>query len=67
MNCYLPLGDTSYPEGNIQQCKGELKEELQNLIIQKLHSYILENLDKISGELSTLEATPLESSLNVTQ
>jgi hypothetical protein len=54
MECLLPLGSTASPESDIAKCHGELKEEMQNLIIQKLHSYILENLGEIGGELSDL-------------
>lgn len=51
MTCLLPKGSISMPESDIARCHGVLKEELQNLIIQKLHSYILENLGTISSEL----------------
>ena len=51
MNCYLPLGSAVSPESDITRCHGVLKEELQNLIIQKMHSYIVENLGEISEEL----------------
>jgi len=54
MNCYLALGDTSPPEADISVCHGSLKEELQNLIIQKLHSYIVENIGEISEELEKI-------------
>jgi hypothetical protein len=51
MTCLLPDKSTALPESDIARCSGELKEELQNLIIQKLHTYILENLGTISQEL----------------
>lgn len=51
MNCYLPLESKINPESDLKKCHGELKEELQNLIIQKLHSYILDNLGEIGEEL----------------
>jgi len=51
MNCYLPVGLIASPEQNLEDCKGKLKEELQNLIIKRMHSYILENLGEISEEL----------------
>ncbi len=59
MYCELPLGYSGYPESNLKRCTGELKEELQELIIQKLHSYILENLNDIGKELNNIEASPL--------
>ena len=49
MTCLLPLGSVVSPEGDISLCHGLLKEELQNLIIQKLHSYVVENLGDISN------------------
>ena len=54
MNCLLLLEDTSPPEKDISRCSGLLKEELQNKIIQKLHSYILENVGEIGEELDTV-------------
>lgn len=51
MDCYLPFGSAVAPEGDLSRCHGILKEELQNSIIQKLHSYILENIGQISEEL----------------
>jgi hypothetical protein len=54
MECLLPIGNTASPEGDISKCHGVLKEEMQNLIIQKLHTYVVENLGEIGGELSDL-------------
>lgn len=51
MNCYLPIGSIKSPETDISICHGILKEELQNTIIRKLHSYILENVGEIGEEL----------------
>lgn len=51
MTCLLPEKSVSMPESDILRCHGVLREELQNLIIQKLHGYILENLGTISDEL----------------
>ncbi|MBI4895499.1 MAG: hypothetical protein HY831_03325 [Candidatus Aenigmarchaeota archaeon] len=51
MTCYLPLGSTASPEGDIDACHGILKEELQDLIIQKMHLYIIQNIGKIEEEI----------------
>lgn len=56
MTCLLPLGSIGTPESDLSVCHGTLKEEMQNLIIQKLHAYIVENVGQI-GE--GLEQTPL--------
>jgi hypothetical protein len=55
MTCYLPLGIVTAPEGNPNICVGRLKEEMQWLIIQKLHEYIVQNLGEISGEVTSIE------------
>lgn len=52
MACFVPLGNTNSPEDNLDKCEGKLKEELQGLIIQNLHAYILENLGEIREELN---------------
>jgi len=52
MNCFLPLGVTDFPEKDISRCHGLLKESLQDTIIQKLHSYILNNIGQINEELN---------------
>jgi len=51
MICYLPLQDISFPESDISRCHGILKEELQDLIIQKLHDYIIEGVGDIGESL----------------
>ena len=54
MDCKLPLESAILPESDISRCHGELKEELQSLIIQKLHKYIVENVNEIGEELDQL-------------
>jgi hypothetical protein len=51
MDCYLPLGSTAAPQENLAKCSGLLKEEMQGLLIKRLHNYITENLGEIGGEL----------------
>ncbi|MFC1666123.1 hypothetical protein ACFLZF_00195 [Nanoarchaeota archaeon] len=51
MSCYLALGDDSLPESNLANCHGLLKEELQKIMIEKLHLYIIENIGEIGKEL----------------
>lgn len=52
MNCFLALGVVDFPEKDISKCHGLLKESLQDIIIQKLHNYILGNLGEIDRELN---------------
>ncbi len=51
MTCILPRGIAMIPESNIGNCHGLLKENLQDLIIKKLHTYIVQNLGKINLEM----------------
>lgn len=54
MLCELDIGTRSMPETDISKCSGKLKEEMQNLIIQKLHFYIIENVGEIGEELKSV-------------
>jgi len=51
MLCYLPLGSISAPQENLARCHGSLKEEMQAIIIKRLHNYIVDNLGEIGEEL----------------
>lgn len=48
MICTLPKGVIMLPESNIGNCHGLLKEGLQDLIIKKLHTYLIKNLGIIN-------------------
>ncbi|NPE26457.1 hypothetical protein HNV12_00445 [Methanococcoides sp. SA1] len=52
MNCFVPLGVVVAPESDIGSCHGGLKEGLQELVIEKLHSYLVQNLGKLNFEVS---------------
>lgn len=52
MECLLAFGFTGNPQDNLENCHGLLKEELQNMIIKKMHSYILTNVGKVGEELN---------------
>ncbi len=52
MDCYLPLGSLKNPEADLSFCNGVLKEEIQNLMIKKLYSYVIDNIGEISKELN---------------
>jgi hypothetical protein len=51
MTCMLPEKVVMIPESNIGRCHGLLKEGLQDLVIKKLHTYLVQNLGKINLEL----------------
>ena len=51
MNCLYELGISAYPERELDLCHGKLKENIQSVIIENLHKYIVDNLGEISEEL----------------
>ena len=51
MRCNLPKGVVMIPESDIGNCHGELKEGLQDLVIKKLHTYLVRNLGKLNLEI----------------
>ena len=52
MECILPINSIQAPERDISKCQGSLKEEMQALIIKRLHNYIVNNVGKIGEELT---------------
>lgn len=53
MICSHPVGIAGYPEKNLAICKGELKEGLQSIVIEKLYKYIVANIGEIREEIFT--------------
>ena len=51
MTCMLPKGVIMIPESDIGNCHGTLKEGLQDLIIKKLYTYLVQNIGKINLEV----------------
>jgi len=47
MVCKLLKGESANPEEVISQCSGKLKEDLQEIIISRMHDYLLENLGEL--------------------
>jgi|SRR3989344_3747308 len=50
MLCMVQKGETRFPEKDISRCTGILKEDMQDLIIQRMHNYLLENVGEIKQE-----------------
>ncbi len=50
MICRFNKKDDAFPENDISKCSGILKEEMQEIIIQNMHNYLLENLGEIQEE-----------------
>ena len=51
MTCMLPESVVMLPESDIGRCSGLLKEGLQDLVIKKLHTYLVQNLGRINLEV----------------
>lgn len=51
MVCYLDYGVVSLPESDLSKCHGELKEALQEQVINKLYTYLVQNLGQINRNL----------------
>ena len=51
MTCMLPEKVVMIPESNIGKCHGLLKEGLQDLVIKKLHTYLVQNVGRINLEI----------------
>lgn len=54
MTCSYPLGTSNYPEKDLTKCSGKLREELQTIIINKLHIYIINNLGELNQSIQNL-------------
>ena len=50
MTCTFLKSEIRLPEKDLFNCEGELKEKLQEIIIQKMHNYLLNNLGEVGGE-----------------
>jgi len=51
MQCGFPKGVVDYPEKDLGNCHGRLKEEMQGIIIKRLHTYIVDNIGEIDEAL----------------
>lgn len=54
MECAYPTGISTYPEKDLTRCSGKLREELQTIVINKLHSYLLSNLGQLNESIRSL-------------
>ena len=54
MDCSLPFGIVVVPEGDTTICHGRLKEEIQSIIIKRMHAQIIQNIGKISAETTNI-------------
>jgi hypothetical protein len=54
MSCAYQIGLSAYPEKDLTKCSGQLKEELQTIIINKLHIYIINNIGQLNESIKGL-------------
>ena len=54
MICSLPISVFDYPEKQLSECHGRLKESFQEIIIERLHSQILNNIGEIDDSLGLI-------------
>lgn len=47
MICDVDKGSSALPEKTLSKCTGVLKEQMQEIIIQKMHDYLLKNIGQI--------------------
>jgi len=50
MVCEVIKGDVRPPEEDIYYCSGPLREEIQEILIQRMHNYLLQNVGEIKQE-----------------
>jgi len=54
MICKIPLRVAQNPEDDLSYCSGELKEKMLEIIIQRMHEYIYQNMGEIKKEFDKL-------------
>lgn len=47
MVCEVHKGGDKFPEKDMLRCSGVLREELQEILIQRMHNYLLKNIGEI--------------------
>ena len=50
MECSILRSSAEFPENDIASCSGKLKEGIQEVMIQRMHNYLLKNIGKINEE-----------------
>lgn len=51
MACFYKPGVIAYPEKNLAVCHGELKEDLQSVLLERMYKYVVTNLGDIRQEV----------------
>ncbi|MBD3252675.1 hypothetical protein GF386_03020 [Candidatus Pacearchaeota archaeon] len=50
MICYVSKNSAGLPEGDLSKCTGSLREELQAILLERMHDYIVQNIGEIKKE-----------------
>lgn len=53
MTCYLPIGLKVLPQSKIEFCTGELREEIQTVIISELYETVGQNIVELQSSLKS--------------
>lgn len=51
MGCFMPFSSYYYPDGDLSRCSGLLKEGLQEVLIQRLKTEVVNNLEDINLDI----------------
>lgn len=54
MSCNVVKNDAQYPEKDLKKCTGQLKEDIQDAIIQRMYNYLLQNVGKIQNNFKSV-------------
>lgn len=54
MTCTYPRGMVAYPDKDMSRCHGRLKEDMQGIVIEKLHRYLVNNLLDVKQALGNI-------------
>jgi hypothetical protein len=54
MICQVVRSGDDFPEKDMTSCSGPLKEDLQEIIIERIHNYLLQNLGEIQENLKAI-------------
>ncbi|MEN9626001.1 MAG: hypothetical protein RL557_329 [archaeon] len=50
MECSVLRSSGGFPENDLASCSGKLKEGIQDVLIQRMHNYLIKNLGQIQEE-----------------
>jgi len=54
MVCDVYRSNQELPEKDFARCSGQLREEIQEIIIQRMHNYLIQNIEEINEEFAKI-------------